>query len=58
MPNGNRVLTSGTELASDRASGPFVLRVTLVVDDPDVSAWLQTQYNGAVAVDGAILEPA
>ena len=58
MPNGNRVLTSATELASDRASGPFVLRVTLVVDDPDVSAWLQSQYNGAVAVDGAILEPA
>ncbi len=56
MPNGNRAITSSTALAEDR-TGPYVLRVTLLVDDPDVRAWLESRYLGAVVVDAGVLEP-
>jgi len=58
MPNGNRLITSASELAEDTATGPYVLRVTLLVDDPDVRAWLQDRYGGSVEVDSGILRPA
>jgi hypothetical protein len=58
LPDGNRVMWSGIGLDEDRAAGPMVVTIGVLIDDPDVRAWLHDRYGDAVHIDAAPIHPA
>jgi len=58
LPSGNRIFGSGIGLDEDRAAGPFVVSISMLIDDPDVRAWLHDRFGDAVRIDSAPLRPA